>query len=209
MGILLLPVCAGAAEALWKVARASGAADTVWISMFSGAACWVAIFFLLPKPMWLYVVGHELTHALCTWAMGGKVKKIKASANGGHLVVTRTNFLIALAPYFFPFYALLIAGAFALGSWFWDWRPFLMWFHFLLGMGYAFHLTLTWHALQNRQSDIEDQGWIFSLVIIFLGNISVLLVGIPLLAAKVDVLTALRWWCEQTGEIVRRIAALT
>jgi Zn-dependent protease len=63
IAILLLPVCAGAAESLWRVLRASGGADTTWVPFLAGVACWVVIFLLLPKPMWIYVFGHELADA--------------------------------------------------------------------------------------------------------------------------------------------------
>jgi hypothetical protein len=102
IGILLLPVCAGAGSALWRVVRASGNADTIWVATLSGAACWLAIYLLMPKPMWVYVFGHELTHVLWTWLLGGRVKKFKASAKGGHVICTKNNLIIALRPYFFP-----------------------------------------------------------------------------------------------------------
>src|SRR5204862_3957731 len=102
IGVLLLPVCLGATWALELVLRASGNADTVWVPMMAGAACWLVIFLLLPKPMWVYVFGHELTHALWTWLFGGRVRKFKATSEGGHVVVSKNNFLITLAPYFFP-----------------------------------------------------------------------------------------------------------
>ena len=95
-------------RALWLVLCASGGADTVWVPLLAGAACWLVIFLLLPKPMWIYVFGHELTHALWTWLFGGRVKKMKVTSAGGHVVVSKTNFLIALAPYFFPLYAVLV-----------------------------------------------------------------------------------------------------
>jgi len=208
VAILLLPVCAGAASALWRVLAASGTADTIWVAIASGAACWVVIYTLLPKPMWVYVFGHELTHALWTWLLGGRVKKFKASSKGGHVVVTKHNFIIALAPYFFPLYAILVVLVFTGGNAIWDLRPYAVWFHLLLGAAYAFHVTLTWHILQSHQTDISEQGYVFSAVIIFLGNISVLLAGIPLLAAKVDILTALYWWRQGTSEILRRIISL-
>ena len=59
IAILLLPVCAGAASALWMVVRDSGNADTIWVAFLSGAACWLTLYWLLPKPMWVYVFGHE------------------------------------------------------------------------------------------------------------------------------------------------------
>lgn len=200
VAVLLLPVCVGAARALGQVLRASGQADTIWVATLSGAACWLVIYLLLPKPMWVYVFGHELTHALWTWLLGGRVTKFKASANGGHVVVTKNNFLIALAPYFFPLYAVLLMAAFAIGQSFWNWQRYIVWFHLLLGAAYAFHVTLTWHILRSSQSDITDQGYLFSAVVIFLGNAGVLLLGIPLLTAHVEVLTALHWWVAATSE---------
>ncbi|HWW00131.1 MAG TPA: M50 family metallopeptidase [Candidatus Acidoferrum sp.] len=204
----LLPVCVGAAEALGRVLRASGQADTIWVAALSGAACWVVIYVLLPKPMWVYVFGHELTHALWTWLFGGRVRRFKVSATGGQVVVTKNNFLIALAPYFFPLYAVLVMAVFAAGQSLWHWHRYVFWFHLLLGAAYAFHVTLTWHILKSSQSDITDQGYLFSAVVIFLGNTGALLVGIPLLTSRVDVLTALRWWASATSEAFLWLAKL-
>ncbi len=208
IALLLLPLCVGAAAALWQVVQASGRADTIWVATLSGAACWLVIYLLLPKPMWIYVFGHELTHALWTWAMGGRVKQFKTSAKGGHVVVTKNNFVIALAPYFFPLYAVLVVAVFAVGHWAADWRRYMVWFHLLLGAAYAFHLSLTWHVLESDQSDITSQGYLFSAVIIFLGNVSVLLLGIPLLTAKIGLLTTLRWWWACTEGVVQWLVHL-
>lgn len=204
----LLPVCVGAGEALWRVVRGSGGADTVWVAALAGAACWVVIYLLLPKPMWIYVFGHELTHALSTWLLGGQVRRFKATGKGGHVVVTKNNFFIALAPYFCPLYALLVALVFAAGHLIWNWRPFAAWFHLVLGAAYAFHVTLTFHVLQSQQTDITEHGYLFSTVVIFLGNALVLLLGLPLLTAQVSVLDAFRWWFEATGFVLHRLAAL-
>jgi len=203
VGILLIQACIGGGSALWMVIRANGNADTIWVATISGAACWLVIYLLLPKPMLAYVVGHELTHVLWTWAMAGRVKKFKASSKGGHVLVTRSNFLVALAPYFFPLYAILVVALFLLGNAVWHWQRYAVWFHLLLGASYAFHVTLTWHVLKSSQSDITDQGYIFSAVVIFLGNVCVLLVAIPLLGAQVSPLVGLRWWAGCTLEVLR------
>ncbi len=208
IAILLLPPCVGAAWALGMVLRATGDADTTWVPLLAGAACWVVIYCLLPKPMWIYILGHEFTHALWTWLFGGKVKRFRASTNGGHVVVNKSNFAIALAPYFFPLYAVLVVLFFLGGHWLWNWRHYLVWFHLLLGAAYAFHVTLTWHILKHSQSDISDQGYLFSAVVIFLGNVAVLLVGIPLLVPKVGLFTALGWWFECTGEAIHRLGRI-
>jgi hypothetical protein len=152
--------------------------------------------------MWVYVFGHELTHAIWTWLLGGSVKKFKATSQGGHVIVTKNNFIIALAPYFFPLYAILVVLVFVTGHWLWNWQNYLVWFHLLLGVAYSFHLTLTWHILKHEQSDIADQGYLFSAVIIFLGNVMVLLIGIPMLASKVKVMTAFSWWADSTRAVL-------
>lgn len=208
IGLLLLPVCAGAAITLATVFRATSASDTVYVALGAGAACWLAIFCLLPKPMLVYVFGHELTHALWTWLFGGKVKKFKAASSGGHVVITKNNFLITLAPYFFPLYAMLVVLIFAVGNRIWDWSPHLVWFHLLLGAAYAFHITLTFHILGTEQSDITQEGYVFSTVIIFLGNILVLLAGIPLVTEKLSLLTVGEWWWQETVMLLQKMAAL-
>ena len=198
---LLLPVCAGAARALWTVLSAGRSADTVWIPLLGGAACWIVIFLLMPKPMWLYVFGHELTHAIWTWLCGGEVKKMKVSAKGGHVIISKTNFLIALAPYFFPLYAALLIAVFALGNLFWNWHGYLVWFHLLLGAAYAFHVTLTFHVLQTQQTDITSQGYLFSAVVIFLGNAGTLLFGIPWLTRRPEIFKIFALWFTETGKV--------
>ena len=201
IALLLLPACAGAGMALLKVLRASGSADTVWIPLLGGAACWIVIFLLLPKPMWIYVFGHELTHAVWTLLFGGEVKKMKVTSKGGHVVISKTNFVIALAPYFFPLYAVIVIALFALGNLIWNWHGYLVWFHLLLGAAYAFHVTLTFHVLQTKQSDITGQGYLFSAVVIFLGNAGVLLFGIPLLTRRPEVFKIFGLWCTETGNV--------
>ena len=186
IAILLLPFCIGAVQALFKVLVQTGQADTIWVATAGGAACW---------------------HALMTWAFGGKVKKFKATSDGGHVVVTKNNFMIALAPYFFPLYVVLVVGCFVMGHLLWGWTRYLVWFHLLVGAAYAFHITLTWHILQTRQSDITSQGYFFSAVIIFLGNIGMLLIGVPLLT-KVPVLSSLGWWMTESGAVLLRLRGL-
>jgi len=208
VGLALLPACVGAGRTLLRMLEAGGDASTVWVAMLSGAACWGVIYALLPRPMWLYVFGHELTHVLWAWLFGGRVRRFRATARGGQVTVSRSNCLIVLAPYFFPLYAVLVLAGFGLGHLLWDWGRYRVWCHLLLGAAYAFHVTLTWQALQTEQTDITSQGWLFSAVVIFLGNVLVLLLGIPLVTGRVGVLTALGWWLSDTGQVLRRLAAL-
>ena len=206
--LLLLPLCAGVVPALVKVVRVSGGAVEVWVPLVAGAACWLVVFAFLPRPMWVYVVGHELTHVVWAWLFGGKVKKFKATSRGGEVVITKSNFLVALAPYFFPLYAVLVALGFLIGHLIWGWSKWAPLFHLMLGAAYAFHLTLTWEILKTEQSDITGQGYLFSGVIIFLGNVLGLLLGIPLLTGQASLLTVLGWWLEGTGGVLKRLGTL-
>jgi hypothetical protein len=202
--ILLLPVCLGTGQALGKIFFDYAAMDRVWIPMAAGFACWIVIFLLLPKPMWIYVFGHELTHAVWTWIYGGQVKRFKASSEGGHVLTTKSNFVIALAPYFFPLYAVLLVAIYFVGSLLWPWGRYVLWFRLLLGAAYGFHVTLTWEILKTRQSDITSQGRLFSAVVIFLGNAIVLLIAIPMLAGH-SVLHMFGVWWECNRELAVRL----
>ncbi|MCW5558440.1 MAG: hypothetical protein KIT22_11500 [Verrucomicrobiae bacterium] len=207
LGLALLPWCVGATWALGLVIRNSGSAAYFWVAFLGGAAGWLVIFLLLPKPMWLYVVGHELTHAVWTWLFGGRVKSLRATSRGGHVVVTRTNTLIVLAPYFFPLYAVLWAVIWGLAAWLLDARGLRPWFHFGLGLTYAFHVTLTVHILRIRQPDIHAEGWFLSAVVIWLGNVLVLLLTLPPLTGRVGLTGALGWMVDRTGRFLAWLAS--
>jgi len=206
IGLLLLPVCAGTAQAVWRMLCASGRADVLWVPLVAGAVCWGVVYLLLPRPMWIYVAGHELTHVVWAWLFGGRVRQMKVSSRGGHVVVSKTNFLIALAPYFFPFYAVLVIGLFMGLRLMVPWSRLQVWFLLLSGAAYAFHLTLTGHVLKTRQSDISGQGYVFSAAVILLGNLLVLALGIPLLTSEPNLTTALSWCWEGTVGVAQALS---
>lgn len=159
------------------------------------------IYAVLPKPLWLYVTGHELTHALWAILFGGRVKSFRASSKGGAVVVTKSNVLIVLAPYFFPFYAILWLSLWAFLHWFFPELNRVI-LHTGLGATYAFHLSLTAHILKTRQSDITSQGHLLSAMVILLGNFLVLLLALPTLTGTVHLTDAFWHWADQTGRVL-------
>lgn len=197
----LLPPVLGAgwavADLLWRSRRAGD----FWLAVGGGGVAWLVVFQFLPKPLWLYVTGHELTHALWSLLFGGRIKSFRATSKGGHVVVTKTNVLVALAPYFFPFYAVL---------WLVLWSILQLlfpecervWLHLGLGVTYAFHVTLTAHILRIRQTDITSQGHLLSAMVILLGNLLVLLLALPILTGTVQLTDALWHWADQTGRVI-------
>jgi hypothetical protein len=201
IALLLLPACFGLSRTLVRIFTESGGALTVWVPLLAGAGCWLGIYALLPRPMLLYVLSHEATHVLWTWGFGGKVRGFQATSRGGQVSVTRSNFFIALAPYFFPLYVVALVAFFTVGHLVWGWAPYFPWFHLFLGVAYAFHVTLTLSVLRTEQSDITSQGYLFSAVVIWLGNLFVLLIGLPLLTQRVDLPTVFSWCLSDTIDI--------
>src|SRR5213596_494857 len=119
--IFLLPVCALFTQTFFTVfARATItqrllAGEVFWFFSL-GAVLWLIAFIGLPRPILLYVFGHELTHALWVWLMGGRVSRFRVGRDGGHVVTNKANFWIALAPYFFPLYSILAIGTYGVFS---------------------------------------------------------------------------------------------
>lgn len=129
---------------------------------------------LLWRPVVLYVFGHELVHALATWMCLGKVTNLSASAKGGQVTTSKSNTFIRLAPYCVPLYVIGAVAVFlALNAW---WRPlnaYTQWLAFAVGFFYAFHIGFTLWSLRRDQPDLKPDGWLFSLVLIYIGNLAV------------------------------------
>lgn len=142
-----------------------------------GCVLWTITFFGLPRPLWIYVFGHELTHAIWVIVMGGRVSKFKVSSDGGHIMTDTHNFWIALAPYFFPIYSVFVIALYGVAGCFWDifHDPYAhQVLYTLLGMTWAFHVSFTLWIIPKGQSDLTYHGTFFSLVVIFIMNIAVL-----------------------------------
>lgn len=142
-----------------------------------GAAAWI-LFFLAsiwtfgePRLLRVYVFGHELTHAFWVWLLGGKIYRFKATRKGGYIETNRTNFWIALAPYFHPLYPILIVELYGVASWFYDVSAFTPLLFGMLGLTWAFHFSFTLWMIPKGQSDLTSHGTIFSLLVIYLMNV--------------------------------------
>jgi hypothetical protein len=187
VALLLLPLCAGVGRAVLEIASRLEFNEMVMAPLLAGVLCMGLLYFWLPKPIWVYVLGHEFTHAIATVLCGGRVKGMKVGSEGGHVYVTRDNFFVALAPYFIPIYAIMVFVIFALGRQILDWESTAVWaaFFWALGLSYSFHILLTWNILHTRQTDITSQGYVFSAVIIFLGNALVVVLGMNIVSSDI------------------------
>lgn len=180
LAVLAIPACAGFGSALYdhtftfgtkaRIAIFGWPEEFVWFA--TGAALFTAMAVLLIRPVVTYVFAHELTHAMATWVCLGKVSNLRASVHGGEVTTSKTNTLIRLAPYCVPLYAILIAVVYlALNAW---WRT-ISDYHYLhaaaLGFSYAFHVGFTLYCLRRDQPDLKSDGWLFSMIVIYMTNL--------------------------------------
>jgi len=177
--LFLLPLCAVLSQTFFTSFARATVAEKLWTGeefwFFSlGAVLWLIAFFGLPRPIVLYVFGHELTHALWVWLMGGRVSRFRVGREGGHILTDKNNFLIALAPYFFPLYSILVLALYGGLGLFVDMQPYGRLLYALVGVTWAFHLSFTCWMIPKNQSDLRDNGTIFSLVVIYLINLLLL-----------------------------------
>lgn len=188
VALFLLPVCAVLSQTFFTAFARATVAERLWAGeefwFFSlGVVLWLIAFFGLPRPLVLYVFGHELTHALWVWLMGGRVSRFRVSRTGGHILTDKNNFLIALAPYFFPLYSILAIGLYGAFSLFLNLPPYGgRVLYVVVGITWAFHLSFTCWMIPKNQSDLSDNGTIFSLVVIYLINL--ILLGVMLIVAS-------------------------
>lgn len=180
IGIGLLPLCWAVSCSVYQLYQNS--VETAAIQNWEawalpvGFLLWVLIFFLMPRPVRTYVLGHELTHALWALMMGGRIGKMKVGKTGGHVELSKTNFLITLAPYFFPFYTFIVIAVYYLIGLLCDVQPYRLWGLAAVGLTWAFHVTFTISMLSEHQPDIQEHGRIFSYAVIYIAN--VLIIGL-------------------------------
>lgn len=204
VALFLLPICTVLSQTFFTSFARAAVSERLWAGedfwFFSlGAILWLIAFFGLPRPIVLYVFGHELTHALWVWLMGGRVSRFKVGREGGHILTDKNNFLIALAPYFFPLYSIVIIALYGALSLFVNMQPYGRLLYALVGVTWAFHFTFTCWMIPKNQSDLSDNGTIFSLVVIYLINL--LLLSAMLIIASPHITFA-----NFGADIVRNIA---
>jgi hypothetical protein len=147
------------------------------VALFAGLASFLLFCKVLPDQTRMYVLGHELTHAVWGMAFGARVSGLKVRSTGGSVTLTKSNVWITLAPYFFPFWTFVVALAalsvravmyFACPD-----APFpLPWlWMFAVGFTWCFHVCFTIRSLMQTQPDVQEYGRVFSWTFILACNI--------------------------------------
>ncbi len=198
IALFLLPVAGLLTLTLFTSFHVAAVYHAFWATeefwFFSlGAVLWTLAFFGglwvsgEPRPLRVYVFGHELTHAIWVWAMGGRVSQFKVRRDGGHILTDTHNFWIALAPYFYPLYSIVVVIFYGVASLFYDLSGETPVLFGLLGLTWAFHISFTLWMIPKGQSDLRYHGTFFSLVIIYLMNLLLLTTLLIIAAPEVTV----------------------
>jgi hypothetical protein len=191
VALLLLPAAAALTVTVWNLARALAFSRTalpgqLGLAFCAGYAAWLLVFVFLPKPMRTYVLAHELTHAVWALLMGARVSDLRVSKSGGQVKTSKTNWVITLAPYFFPFYAMLFIALFYIAHAIWGLERYMAVLFSLVGLGWSFHVTFTLMMLMTvQQPDVKSQGFLFSMVVIYSMNLLTIALTTALLSPVV------------------------
>ena len=163
---------------------AEGLFSSEAIALFAGLVAFLVFRPFVPDPVRLYVLGHELTHAVVGLAFGARVSNLKVGVRGGSVQLTKSNVWITLAPYFLPFWtmvvvllALVVRGVMHFthpGEPFpapWAWM-------FAVGFTWCFHACFTIRSLMQTQPDVQEYGRVFSWTFILICNVAGVLLWI-------------------------------
>lgn len=189
-GLFLLPFCFVTAITLFQRVTDPNFASHFWRTDvfiyftvgFVLQAGWFFSRLFQDAFLYLYVLGHELTHALFVYLCFGWVSGIRIGVDGGHVVTNKSNLLIALSPYFVPFWSVVILASAALVNVFVQFPGQDQTLFLLMGTTWSFHLFWTLWIIPRDQPDLKENGTFLSLAIIFLAN--VILISILLCAAS-------------------------
>jgi len=204
VGLGMVPFAWIFTDALFKtLSKASNV--PFWMShdflMFGfGAAGWLVwlcasfAFLKRPTPISAYVFGHEMMHMLMARLSKGRIKDYHISSEGGFIVTNKYNFLIALAPYLWPFYSVPVLAAWSVSLYWPEALRFRELFLAALGLTWMFHLTFTLWVLPRGQSDLLGPGRIFSVVVIYLANAFLLGTTLVMIAPEIT-------WREYGGHL--------
>ncbi len=121
----------------------------------------------------IYVFGHEAAHAIATWMCLARVHEFRVSRTGGHVLSSKNNSFITLAPYFIPLYMILwiifmgivellfsnVTSFFLFGG---------------IGFWAAFHVYWLFECHPFQQPDLSRRGIYFSAMLILLINLLLL-----------------------------------
>ena len=219
LGLLLLFPCFVSTVALFDISTLSSNHHNFWTQLVESKVFLyfsVGTFLMLgwffsgifkSFFLYLYVLGHELTHAFFIYLCGGKISGFKVTADGGYVVTNKSNILIALSPYFVPFWSIIFLSVSALVRLIWDIPYHDEAEYLIIGVTWTFHLAWTLWMIPRDQPDLKENGSFFSLTIIYLANVIILSVLLSLAPNGLSLKGYLYAWINLFNENITAIKA--
>lgn len=202
--LLLLPLSITMVHALalqlYHALPATAANSSFWLSdpiyfTILGIFTFIALIiakFATPILVYVYVLGHELTHALAALTCLGRISSVSIDLDGGYIETDKDNAYIALAPYFVPLWMLVwVLLAWSVGL-FMDEEVITPWFFGGAGFWWSFHLYWTIWVIPREQPDLLENGVTFSLLVVIIANIA----GIILLLRFFNFISLRGYWSD-------------
>jgi hypothetical protein len=139
--------------------------------MFGGMAAYGGVWFLFlrHRARFWWTFEHELTHVIFALLFGHEIRHFRASPDKGGSIHHRgrsNNFLIALAPHFFPTLSVVpLLLLFIVVPWA---VPYV---EFAVGVTVLYHVISTFYEARPHQPDLKGPGLLFSYTFIVLMNL--------------------------------------
>ncbi len=203
LGLFLIPLCFVTVITLVRESGEDRILQTIWYSTellcFIVGALSMLSWFLLgianERLLYLYVLGHEMTHAMFVYVCGGRISAIHFSTEGGYVMTNKSNILIALSPYFVPFWSAVLISLHGFVS---------LWANIpgggliltgLLGFTWTFHIFWTVWMIPKDQPDLKENGTFLSLMLIIFANLVVFSLILCATSREVQLLNfTFEWW---------------
>jgi hypothetical protein len=154
MLVVLLPASVTLLRVLWQMAQQPQGWWPLGAGLLAYALLWLLRLRHAQTGHWLYTLEHEFTHALFAVLTLNRVTDLNAQRGTGHLAYEgRGNWLISLAPYFFPTFCVLplLGLQFAV-------RGAQPWLLGLLGFALGMHLHGSAIETHWHQPDLQRHG---------------------------------------------------
>lgn len=154
--------------------------------------------------VYIYVLGHELTHAIAAKLSFGKIHDFRFNEEGGYVETDADNVFVALSPYFVPLWMLCWLAVLWLTNFLYPFEAFAPWFYAGFGFWGCFHIYWTVWIIPREQPDLLSNGIVFSTLVIMMMNV-LILIGV---LRAFDVLTFSGYWKDFQQCTIDTYAAL-
>lgn len=205
IGILFIPVVISSTKVFFQNLKDLNFLNVNLFLLIGGFFAYPVFHIIFFRPMYIYALGHETVHVLATWLCGGKVMSFHISQEGGSVATTKTNLFIRLSPYFVPIHAIFLFLLYWILSGFYSMSKFSDEFIFLIGFAMSFHLIMTIEIMKMRQPDILRTGYLFSILLIYVANISIAVLVLSFITDNVSFFSFVKKTCVFSKNIYLNI----